>query len=143
MRPRMTMNRVNGESGSANVLIVEDEADTRESLAMLLKMSGHSVYAAANAASALELADASQLDVVLIDLGLPGMNGCELARQLRRKYGDRRPLLVATTGYGTADDRQRSADAGIDLHMLKPCDTNALISLLNHWGSIRRYLDVP
>ena len=75
---------------------------------------------------------------MLIDIGLPGMDGFELARQLRQKFGERRPLLVATTGYGTPDDRQRSADAGIDLHMLKPCDTNALISLLNHWAPIRQ-----
>jgi len=143
MRPRMSMNHLNGKSGSANVLIVEDEVDTRESLAMLLKMSGHSVCAAATGASALELAETSDPDIVLIDIGLPGMDGFELARQLRQKFGERRPLLVATTGYGTPDDRQRSADAGLDLHMLKPCDTNALLSLLNHWAQIRQYLGAP
>ncbi|MCE9566061.1 MAG: response regulator [Planctomycetes bacterium] len=113
-----------------SVLIVEDHADTAESLAELLTLCGCDVRAVGSAPAALDAAEDQMPDVVLLDIGLPGMNGWEAARWLREQAVDKQPLVVAVTGYATDADRQRSADAGIDLHLAKPADPTALILLL-------------
>jgi len=76
---------------------------------------------------------------VLIDIGLPGMDGYELAQELRRRVWVRRPLLIAATGFGTTEDRRRSFEAGIDLHYVKPLDPCALDSLLKNTAQITSY----
>ncbi len=112
------------------ILIVEDQADTAESLAMLLRLEGHEAETAPNGAVALQRAAVGGPDVVLLDLGLPGMDGYEVARRLRAQQAGRRPLLIAMTGYGREEDRRRSAEAGIPLHWLKPVDPDLLLRLL-------------
>jgi DNA-binding response OmpR family regulator len=134
------MSATNGAPQTASVLIVEDEPDTRDSLAMLLRRNGHTVRVAADANTALQLVDESPPHVVLIDIGLPGINGYEFARELRKRQLDHRPILIATTGFGTNEARQAASEAGIDLHFVKPVDPASLSILLNHLPQIARYV---
>jgi two-component system, sensor histidine kinase len=112
-----------------SILIVEDNADAREAMRMLLELDGHVVMAAAEGSEALELARTKDPDVALVDIGLPGIDGYEVARRLR-VGGERRPLLIALTGYGQPEDRRRAAEAGFDSLLVKPVDPSALSSLL-------------
>jgi CheY-like chemotaxis protein len=118
------------------VLIVEDHADTAEAMALLLRIHGHAVEAFPNGPTALERAQAEPPDVVLLDLALPGMDGYEVARRLREQCGEKRPLLIAVTGYGREEDRRRSAEAGIDLHLLKPADMAQFQGLLRRFHRV-------
>jgi two-component system, sensor histidine kinase len=111
------------------ILIVEDNADAREALRVLLELEGHTVEAAAEGRKAIEIARAKDLDIALVDIGLPGLDGYEVARQLRTPEG-RRPVLIALTGYGQPEDRQRATDAGFDDVLVKPVDPTALTTLL-------------
>jgi CheY-like chemotaxis protein len=105
------------------ILVVEDHADTAASLAELLRLYGHEIRVAGNGAEALCQVESSPPDVVLLDIGLPGMDGWEVARRLRLSPGGRMPLLMAITGYGQEADRERSRRAGSHLHLLKPVDS--------------------
>ncbi len=120
---------------SRQVLIVEDNADARETLRRLLEFEGHSVRVAADAAAALELLRTGPSDVALIDIGLPGMDGYELARRIRDEIDpERKVLLAAVTGYGLPEDRRRSIAAGFDAHLIKPLDLGALAAFLGGEG---------
>lgn len=113
------------------VLIVEDNADARAALCELLEIGGHRVRAAADGPSGLAAALAATPEVALIDVGLPGIDGYEVARRIRAACnGGPRPLLIALTGYGAPEDRQRALDAGFDRHLVKPVDWPTLASLL-------------
>ncbi|HMC88777.1 MAG TPA: response regulator [Gemmataceae bacterium] len=112
------------------VLIVEDHADTAATTAMLLRLCGHDCQIAGSGEAALEAVGAYQPDVVLLDIGLPGLNGLEVARKLREKAERRRPFLIAITGHDREEDRQRSCEAGIDLHLVKPLDSAQLEKVL-------------
>jgi signal transduction histidine kinase len=114
--------------GAARVLVVEDNRDAAESLAMLLDTVGHRVTVVHDAGVALEATRAREFDVALIDIGLPGMDGYELARQIRDL--GRRPVLVAVTGYGAQEDKERARGAGFDHHLVKPVDFVALQDVL-------------
>jgi signal transduction histidine kinase len=118
------------EGDLLDVLIVEDNADARETLQMLLELSGHRVHAAEDGASGLSAALERQPDVMLVDIGLPRMDGYEVARRLRDAAGASRPYMIAVTGYGTPEDRQRAIDAGFDAHVVKPVDFDALMRVL-------------
>jgi CheY-like chemotaxis protein len=118
------------------VLVIEDDADTAQSCAVLLGLLGHRVQVALDGPAALRMAAEAAPDVALIDIGLPGMDGCEVARQLREQSGDRRPLLVAVTGYAQDEDRLSTRMAGIDLHLVKPVDPEALRKLLSRFEQI-------
>ncbi len=117
-------------SGRLNILLVEDHQDTAESLAAMLEGWGHGVQVAFDGLSALRAAAALAPDVVLSDLGLPGMDGYELARQLRQQPGFGRVLLVALSGYGREEDKRRALEAGFDHHLVKPPDMDVLQDLL-------------
>lgn len=112
------------------VLIVEGHVGIAQSMALLLGLHGCRVNIASTETEALELAAADPPDLVLLDIGLPGMNGWELARHLRDRAPAKQPVIVALTGYGQYEDRLRSADAGIDLHLAKPADPNLLVGIL-------------
>jgi PAS domain S-box-containing protein len=113
------------------VLIVDDNRDAAETLAMLLQMDGHGVRVTVTGEEALKVIDEGfEPDFVLLDIGLPGMNGYEVARQIRVSYPKSRTRLIALTGWGQADDRTRSFDAGFDAHLVKPADRGALAKLL-------------
>ena len=122
------------------VLLVEDNADSAASLALLLRIWGHEVQAARDGPTALEVARAFAPDVVLLDIGLPGMDGWQVAEQFYKQPAPRRPLLIAVTGYGQDADRRRSEKVGIDLHLLKPVDPGQLRAMLSRF---RRFLAQP
>ena len=114
------------------VLIVDDNSDTVESAAEIARSWGHEVAAAQDGPSALELARTFRPDIALLDIGLPQMNGYELARRLRGMPGMNRVLLVAITGYAGEEDRRMSHEAGFNLHLVKPIDPIRLQNLLAH-----------
>jgi signal transduction histidine kinase/ActR/RegA family two-component response regulator len=120
------------------VLVVDDLAASAETLMMLLEMEGFEVKVANEGMSALEIAEHFRPDVVLLDIGLPGMNGFEVAHRLRLQPHSRDALLIALTGYGEAESRSRSAKAGFDFHMVKPADVNLLLSMLANPQQARR-----
>jgi CheY-like chemotaxis protein len=111
------------------VLVVDDNADAARSLSMLLEMNGHEVHTCHDGPSALRAAEAFGPEVVLLDIGLPGMDGFEVARRLREQTVPQQPLLVALSGYGQAEDQRRSREAGFDHHLVKPADPEVLTAL--------------
>ncbi len=112
------------------VLVVDDLAASADTLTLLLEMEGFEVRVAGEGRAALAIAREFRPDAVLLDIGLPGMSGFEVAGHLREEPATREALLVALTGYGEAESRSRSAQAGFDVHLVKPADVEALLSLL-------------
>jgi two-component system CheB/CheR fusion protein len=115
--------------------MVEDQPDAAESLLMILELLGHHVRVAHDGLAALEAARANPPDIMLIDIGLPGMNGYELAQAIRREPALRRAVLVALTGYGRPEDRAAAMAAGFDYHLVKPVDVAALGDLVAQFGA--------
>jgi len=111
-------------------LVVDDVSDVTEMLAVLLSYAGYAVVTASSAPQALTAAHEDQFDVVISDIGMPGMNGYQLARELRQLPGYEEVPLVAVTGYSMFDDYQRSRSAGFNAHMTKPIDPSALLELI-------------
>lgn len=116
------------------MLLVEDNPDTAESLTMLLELLGHRVRAAHDGVAALDAARANVPDVMLVDIGLPGMDGYEVARRVRRDPHLKQVVLVALTGYGREEDRQQAMEAGFDYHLVKPVNPDALHGLVARLG---------
>lgn len=114
----------------ARILLVEDNVDVGESLRVLLELDGHEVRIVRSGPDALQAAKDFLPEVVLCDIGLPGMDGYEVARALRRQSGNGKPLLVALTGYAAGADQERTAQAGFDHHLPKPPDLERLYQLL-------------
>jgi signal transduction histidine kinase/ActR/RegA family two-component response regulator len=112
--------------GRARVLLVEDNVDAADSLTILLELLGHDVRVAYDGLAALDAVRAGVPDVVLLDIGLPGLDGYEVARRIRGLAGAERVVLIALTGYGRDEDRARTQAAGFDLHLVKPVDPDAL-----------------
>ena len=101
------------------MLVVDDDTDAADSLRMLLRVFGHQVRVARDGPTAFRLACEDVPELMIVDVGLPGMDGCELARRARRTPELRGVVLVALTGYGRDEDRQRTLGAGFDLHLTK------------------------
>ncbi len=121
------------------ILIVDDNRDAAEMLAMLLQFSGHDTHTAHDGVEAVEAVTELQPDVVLLDIGLPRLNGYEAARRIREQQRQPdRPLLVALTGWGQDEDRRRSEEAGFDAHLVKPVDETALGKLLADLSAKKR-----
>jgi two-component system CheB/CheR fusion protein len=116
------------------ILVVDDNVDAAESLAMLLRASGHEVLAVHEGRTAIESMQTFRPEVVLLDIGLPVMNGYEVARRLQEEGDGAEVMLVALTGYGQEEDRSRSHAAGFDHHLVKPVDLEALLELLASAG---------
>lgn len=112
------------------VLVVDDNTDAAESLGVLLDIEGHAAHIAHTGAEALQVAQSQSLDVVFLDIGLPDMTGYDVAKRLRMLPNMQKTLLVALTGWGTQDDRQRTRDAGFDRHLTKPAELPAVEELL-------------
>ncbi|MCG2593589.1 response regulator [Ramlibacter sp. XY19] len=123
---------------ASRILVVDDLAASAETLMTLLEMEGFEVKIAHEGQAALAMAREFRPDVVLLDIGLPGMNGFEVAHGLRNQDESRDALLIALTGYGEAESRNRSAQAGFDFHMTKPADVNLLLSMLADPAEARR-----
>jgi CheY-like chemotaxis protein len=112
------------------VLVVDDSHDCAYSLALLMRVWGHEAVVAYDGPSALEAASARPPDVVLLDIAMPGMDGCELTRRLRQMPGMEKALLVAITGHGREAEVRRCEEAGIDCYFLKPVDPLELQQVL-------------
>ncbi len=117
------------EIGRSRILLVEDNEDAREMLQMLLTLAGHEVYGACDGPTGIEMALSLIPDIVVIDLGLPGVDGYEVARQLRASRS-KDVGLIALSGYGQAEDRRKALEAGFDTHIVKPADPSHLSTVI-------------
>jgi two-component system CheB/CheR fusion protein len=127
---RQDVRAVTRERRPARVLMVEDNPDAAESLVMILELLGHHVRVVHDGIAALETARANVPDIMLVDIGLPGMDGYEVARSIRRDAALKDIVLVALTGYGRPEDRAQALASGFDYHLVKPVDLDALGDLV-------------
>ena len=117
-------------SSTHRILVVDDNKDSADSLAMLLELTGHEVYTAHDGHGAFDSAEQHRPDVVLLDIGLPVLNGHEVCRRIRQQPWGQGMVLIALTGWGQDEDRRRSQEAGFDGHLVKPVDHSRLLALL-------------
>ncbi len=117
------------------ILVVDDSLDSAESLSMLLRIHGDDTRTARDGVEAIELAQQFRPDVVLLDIGLPRMNGYDVCRRIRKQPWGSGMILIALTGWGQAEDKRRAQDAGFDEHMVKPVDPAMLMNLLASLGT--------
>ena len=129
LAPDTQTSRIQPGAGKT-ALVVDDVADVTEMLAVLLSHAGYAVVTAASARAALDAARQRQFDVVISDIGMPEMNGYQLAREMRTLPGYETVPMVAVTGYSMFDDKERSTNAGFNAHMTKPIDPRALLDLI-------------
>ncbi len=126
------------QDGGLTILLVEDGADSALSLGFLLHREGHAVQWAQDGPAALRRIQDGPPDVLLLDLGLPRMSGYEVACRVREMGLWKRPFVIAVTGFGREEHRRRSADAGVDLHLVKPVAPEDLLALLRRFRSVLR-----
>lgn len=127
----------------ARILIADDNRDAADSLGMLLDLAGHEVKVAHSGKQALALGQQYRPDVIILDIGMPEMDGYEVARSARRDSWGRTALLVALTGWGQAADKEKASAAGFDHHITKPVDADQLIELLDSTLRVKRGDSVP
>jgi PAS domain S-box-containing protein len=138
-RPAAAPTKDRAAAGSPlRILVADDNPDSADALAMLLEMGGDEVRVAYDGVAVLTAAEGLRPDVLLLDIGMPGMDGHEVARRLRALPATRDSLLVAISGWGSAEDRARSRAAGFDRHLVKPFEIGALEELLDGYRSSRR-----
>jgi CheY-like chemotaxis protein len=118
------------EAPKRRILVVDDNVDAAVALAALLKKHGHEVLAVSEGTEAIQAFDGFRPQIVLLDIGMPGLNGLEIARRLRQRNRSPRPLIVAVTGWGKPEDEARSREAGFDLHLVKPVEEPELLKVL-------------
>ena len=137
-KPEPVQSQAQAHPAGRRVLVVDDNADAAATLALLLQLKGHEAFTAGDGRGALEVAEREHPDLVFLDIGLPDMNGLEVARKLRVLLGDR-AALVALTGWGSEEDRSRSRAAGCNAHLTKPVDPDAIDAALSlvHGGGAR------
>jgi two-component system CheB/CheR fusion protein len=123
--------------GSQRLVLVEDQEDSRTLLQTILDGAGYEVVAAADGQSAVELIERERPGIALVDIGLPILDGYEVARRVRRAFGPSEIFLVALTGYGQQQDREAVMTAGFDQHIVKPIDAALLIEVLNSRRRLR------
>jgi CheY-like chemotaxis protein len=112
--------------GNQRILVVDDNVDAAESLAMLLRLEGHEVATAHDGGEAVATTATFKPDIILLDLGMPELDGYSAARLIRQQPGGAEILLIALTGWGQDDDRRRTEAAGFDAHVVKPVDPSGL-----------------
>jgi CheY-like chemotaxis protein len=112
------------------VLVVDDNRDAAASLAMMLSLDGHDTRTAQDGLEGLELAEAFRPEVILLDIGMPKLNGYDVCRRIREQPWGKGIFIVAVTGWGQEEDRRRSQEAGFDRHLVKPVDSVALAKVL-------------
>jgi CheY-like chemotaxis protein len=118
-------------SSPKNVLVVDDVPDVTEMIALFLKHAGYHVATADSALTALQLAEERNFDLIISDIGMPRMNGYELAGELRRRSEYQSTPIIAVTGYSEYDDRGRALQAGFSAHLTKPIDPSQLLDLMH------------
>jgi CheY-like chemotaxis protein len=124
------------ESKRLRVLVVDDFLNVAESLASMMRIFGHEAQVALDGATALDAARASKPDVILLDIGIPVMDGYTVAKTLRKQMPSKPPFIVAVTGYGSESDYRHSAESGINFHLLKPVNPDLLRLLLETFRRI-------
>ena len=129
-----------GVGSAQRILVADDNRDSLESLALLLELQGNEVRTAPDGARAVAEAEAFRPDVVLLDVGMPNMNGYDACRLIRAQEWGRNMLLVALTGWGQEADRARSQEAGFDQHFVKPVDPKVLLRYLDRHSAKREEL---
>jgi CheY-like chemotaxis protein len=129
-RPQAIPPNCSSDGGGLRILIVEDNADSRTTLEKLLSMYGHRVATAPDGHAGLEAFRRDMPDIALLDIGLPGLDGFELARRIRAEMDGKPARLIALTGYGREEDHQAVIEAGFDEHLIKPVDRDALLRVL-------------
>lgn len=123
------------EKKPAVILLVDDNPAGAQTMSMLLSYQGYSVLQASTGNEALTLFEENSPSIILLDIGLPDINGLEVARSIRNTQGDRKPLLVAVTGWGADTDKKKTHDAGFDLHLTKPVNYDEIEKIvMNHIG---------
>ena len=132
------MNTITTPAGNATallhrrILVVDDNPDSADSLAMLIELLGAQVRVARNGLTALAEIDAFHPDVVLLDIGMPGMDGFEVARRIRSRTDSDAVMLIALTGWGLDEHRERTKESGFNHHLLKPVNMDVLHGLLSN-----------
>ena len=124
------MDEANVNDRKSRILVVDDNKDSALSLAMILEFMGHETRTACDGIEAVEVAEEMKPEVILLDIGLPRMNGYDAARKIRALPGGGAIFMIALTGWGQDEDRRRSAESGFNLHMVKPVDPVAIENLL-------------
>ncbi|CAH2809321.1 MAG: Multidomain signal transduction protein including CheB-like methylesterase, CheR-like methyltransferase and BaeS-like histidine kinase [uncultured Caballeronia sp.] len=128
------MTTIDGAPGQSTqprrVLLVDDSVDAAEAMSMLLETLGHEVRVMHDGPSALAMVDDFAPEVVILDIGLPGMDGFEVAREMRTCAVTKTVLLIALTGYGAESDKQKARDAGFDHHLVKPVSFKAIETVI-------------
>jgi CheY-like chemotaxis protein len=128
----------NGSKPGHRILLADDNRDALDSLATLLQCDGHEVHTAADGAEAFAVAEECRPNVVLLDIGMPKLDGYEVARRIRAEPWGKATVLIALTGWGQDEDRRRSREVGFDSHLVKPLDPDALSKLLSRLPSPER-----
>ena len=118
-------------NASKRILIVDDNQDSAKSLAEVLQLSGHETFVVHDGEAAVTAAETQRPDAILLDIGLPKLNGYEACRRIRENQGEENMLVIALTGWGQAEDRRKSAEAGFDGHLVKPVNLAELMNLLS------------
>lgn len=126
----MSVSDESAQTTGKRILVVDDNRDSADSMALLLKLSGNETHTASDGLEAIEAAQSLRPDVVLLDIGLPSLNGYEVCRRIRAQDWGKRMVLVAVTGWGQDDDRKKSSEAGFNAHVVKPVDFDELAKLL-------------
>jgi|SRR5215831_2775785 len=126
-----TKDDVRGEFARRRVLVVDDVADVTEMIALFLKHAGFEVTTANSAANALQITSEDKFDLIISDIGMPEMNGYDLAESLRQREGFAETPMIAVTGYTEYDDRGRSLQAGFNAHLTKPLNPSQLLTVIS------------
>jgi len=120
----------NSTNQPLRILVVDDNRDSAETLSMLLELMGNELSVAYDGEQALAMANDIKPDVILLDIGLPKLNGYEVARQIRNEPWGGNPILIAITGWGQTEDKDLSRESGFDHHLVKPVDHDHLLKLI-------------
>jgi CheY-like chemotaxis protein len=125
------MHPSNGPAAAASkrILVADDNRDGAETMAMLLKFSGHEVYVAHSGAEAFEVAERERSEIAVLDIGMPDLNGYDLAQRIRHEAWGECMKLIAVTGWGQAEDKRRALEVGFNHHLTKPVDPSQLEAL--------------
>lgn len=128
-------------SAAYRILVVDDNQDSANSLALLLKLSGHTTFTAFDGASAIDAAESLVPDFMLLDIGLPQVSGCDVCRIIRERPWGQKMIIIALTGWGEEEDRRRTLEAGFDHHLVKPVDFQSLLGVIaepmSKWTTIK------
>jgi CheY-like chemotaxis protein len=130
LAPAAAAQEVKARTSSRKILVVDDNVDAANTLQALLDMDGFSASVAYDGLAAVAAIADVQPDVVVMDIGMPGLDGYDAARMIRQQHGNRNITLIALTGWGQSNDRKRASEAGFDHHLVKPVDYNTLLECL-------------